>query len=557
MNFKIKRYAFSLVVFNICIRFAVDYTNRIIMKSILFLLGASLLLLTSCSTEMDSSLDNSIVEENAPLNINVINASTKAGSSGSLLPNNSEIGVFVTKSDGSDYHSNPPYTNIKYTGTGDTYANTWTVDPSTPVYLNFENATAYAYYPRLSSGVSLTSIPINNDGTDWMFSTPVEELNILNATANFSMQHAMSIIRVTIERLTEADDGSITQVTIDGNGWARSASLNLKTGTMSNFKGIGEQLVETNIGSLSAMNLTYDHMILPTGNTTNLTFTVTYDSKIYTSTISDITFLTNKVYNYKLSVGHNEALLINPVSVTDWDRSFSADLDYSTYNPIISWGEAKLFDGVYGILADGKAMFYDEALKTSETLTGVAFVIKGKAYQVAKVNAYDDKNFQWVMDNTTVPGLTNYDKADGTNMTGHLGGPNTPQLSQDPYTWTAGALTDFDGPANTAKIIAALSNNSDDINIGKAVMDFRNGTNNEGKTDWFIPSCGELACMYLMRNELNALLAKVNGGSAIFTWDYWSSSIPHSGGVWTVTTDGCVYPWSNSSYLKLRLFRAL
>ena len=64
-----------------------------------------------------------------PLSINVISTPTKAQVSGTLLPVNSELGVFVTKSDGTDYLTGNPYNNIKYTGTGETNANTWTVDP--------------------------------------------------------------------------------------------------------------------------------------------------------------------------------------------------------------------------------------------------------------------------------------------------------------------------------------------------------------------------------------------------------------------------------------------
>ena len=75
-----------------------------------------------------------------------------------------------------------------------------------------------------------------------------------------------------------------------------------------------------------------------------------------------------------------------------------------------------------------------------------------------------------------------------------------------------GALRDFNGQANTAAILSAQNNGEDDYTIGKAVMDFRSGSNNEDQVDWFVPSCGELAYMFLIKTELSTLLGKVDGG---------------------------------------------
>ena len=183
------------------------------MKTNLFLLGALTLLFVACQDELQQLDNQAVGEGKTPLSINVIaNPTTKSQVKGTLLPPDSELGVFVTKPDGSNYVTDNPYNNIKYTGTGETNATTWTVDPSTPVYLNSETATAYAYYPRQASYNDLTSIPITNDGTDWMYSAPVENLDFQNATAPFSLQHAMSIIRIKIERVNTSDHGTISKV---------------------------------------------------------------------------------------------------------------------------------------------------------------------------------------------------------------------------------------------------------------------------------------------------------------------------------------------------------
>ena len=226
--------------------------------------------------------------------------------------------MFVTKSDGTDYLTENPYNNIKYTGTGETNATTWTVDPATPVYLNVEKATAYAYFPRQESYNDLTSISITNDGTDWMYSAPEGNLDFQNATAAFSMQHAMSIIRVKIERAKATDQGTISKVTIDGNGWATGATLNLKEGTIGNYADENSQLVKTDVGTLGESALTYDHWVVPTGNTTDMTFKVSLDDLTFKSTQTNVTLQPGKVYNYKLTVSYTDGLVINEVTMTDW-----------------------------------------------------------------------------------------------------------------------------------------------------------------------------------------------------------------------------------------------
>ncbi len=314
------------------------------MKTNLFLLGALTLLFVACQDELQQLDNQAVGEGKTPLSINVIaNPTTKSQVKGTLLPPDSELGVFVTKPDGSNYVTDNPYNNIKYTGTGETNATTWTVDPSTPVYLNSETATAYAYYPRQASYNDLTSIPITNDGTDWMYSAPVENLDFQNATAPFSLQHAMSIIRIKIVRVNDSDHGTISKVTIDGNSWATGATLNLKESTIGAYTGEGSQLVQTNVGELSASALTYDHWVVPTGNTSDLTFKVTMDGKTYKSSLSNVTLVAGKVYNYKLTVNITAGLTINEVTMTDWDDLAETNMDVKFEN----W--QTLTDGVYAV----------------------------------------------------------------------------------------------------------------------------------------------------------------------------------------------------------------
>ena len=88
------------------------------MKSNLFFLGAALLLLASCSSELDMPRNEALVEGKTPLSVNVLaNPSTKALVNSTALPGGSKIGVKLVKSaDGSAY-DNKTYNNIFYSTT--------------------------------------------------------------------------------------------------------------------------------------------------------------------------------------------------------------------------------------------------------------------------------------------------------------------------------------------------------------------------------------------------------------------------------------------------------
>ena len=157
-------------------------------------------------------------------------------------------------------------------------------------------------------------------------------------------------------------------------------------------------------------------------------------------------------------------------------------------------------------------------------------MVKGKVYQVAKTNAlgYDgtDIVYNWKTGCFDIGALKNYRYLDGEVTGGYLDGVTAPQMPNDPSQWTAGALSGFEGAHNTEAIIAAQTVDGviQDETLGKAVLSFRENVNlNEGYDDWFAPSCGELAFMYLHRAALNELLEKA-GEVGLVDRYYWTSS---------------------------------
>ena len=175
-------------------------------------------------------------------------------------------------------------------------------------------------------------------------------------------------------------------------------------------------------------------------------------------------------------------------------------------------------NGVYAVDASGKLIDYTTA---DSTALGVALVAGEHKFMIAKSDATNDGsnyNLYYDYDKGDLS-LTNYSTADGTNRYGYL----RTELSTDFTTWTAGALSDFNGKTNT-QVIAASSSNAKDM--CKVLETFNAGTNsqsNEGHNDWYVPACGQLALMYLAKTDINAALAKI-GGTAFESYYYWSSS---------------------------------
>lgn len=209
-------------------------------------------------------------------------------------------------------------------------------------------------------------------------------------------------------------------------------------------------------------------------------------------------------------------------------------------------------DGVYAVNTNGELINYSTA---DENCIGVVLVAGEHKFMIAKSDATNDGsnyNLYYDYDKGDLS-LTNYSNADGTNSYGYLGGSSTPQLSQDFTTWTAGALSDFNGKTNT-EVIAASSSNAKDM--CKVLETFNAGSDNQGHTDWYVPACGQLALMYLAKTDINAALAKI-GGTALESDYYWSSSENGSSYAWNVNFDNgnVSYGRSKSNFYRVRFVR--
>ena len=471
------------------------------MRSKFFFLGAVSLLLASCSSELDLPVNEALEGgDKVPLSVTVSEKPyTKALGqvTGTSFSGGAKVGVFVTGEDGGSYDGRI-YNNLLLTNTETPgyIGNAWSFMGS-PVLLSTSKAKVYAYYPHRDAEVSLNSITISNDNVDWMYTpTPATDVSMLNPTASLSMEHAMTIINVKILASNSASTGTIKKLTLDGTGWATSAKLDLQNGTIGSYEGVGAQLLLENLGDLSTSGTTESFWVVSNMTPSVIKFEIMVDNRMFTiTTPSEFTLQRGKAYTFTLNVEDPVSASVSKISMTNW---VSEAVNYdTTRKTIVTLEEAKTMYGVYGMLSDGRLMVYDEARSTTETLTKAILVVGGNAYQIAKVDATGYNGAKKVC----------WDKNDNTDIAD-----------------LANNTMAYNGQANTAIILAAQSNGTEDYTIGKAVMDFRNNsTYNEGYTDWFVPSSYELRSIRDNKAALNTLLSKI-GGTAFVDAYYWSST---------------------------------
>ena len=490
---------------------------------------------TGCSSEEQLGM-YSIEDVTTPLSINVSNT-FETGMDGvitkSQFSDGSSLGLFLTMEDGNSAYDTP-YNNIKYISSTSGGNQVWTATPN-PILLTGTKANVYAYYPYDANYKDITKIPIDvTEDKDVMWADYASDIYNANPSATLSMNHALSVIRLSLSKGDYSGAGSIESIKIQGECMAKTGTLNAQTGDVTVIEGgtkIDLGITAENPVTLTTAPKTLDQYVIPASTSGPIKVTVKMDGITF-ETISSTSFAPERSKIYKFGLAFKDSkLLMSTVSIDEIAEVSMGDVfPFTTAN-----------DGVYGIDADGKLLTYDDASK-AVTLRGVAIMICGRTLQIANVGS----SSVFGLTTIDVAGLYNYNTADGTNISGYLNGSGTSKLSQDYTTWfsTNGALSDFNGKKNTEIIIEAIGGTTENT-IAKATVDFRAGASNQGYDDWFIPSCGELAYMYLKVSEINALLAKCGGTSLTFLSEsseyadvYWSSSEYNAFNMWGIDFNG-------------------
>lgn len=234
-----------------------------------------------------------------------------------------EIGLFVsTGAVNTPYNGVAANKNVK-----SAFTTVWT--QATPVYLSSTKATIYAYYPWTAAGTDGTAIAIDHTSqTDFMYATPVANINNRQPKAAITMNHALSLVQFNFKKENYTGVGSLTAITIanksGGSSLISNGTLNLTTGVIT--KGAGKEPVTraTNLPQTIGTwtEATYPKMlVIPTAATAaagDIVISFTVDGQVYNWNVPAATaWEQGKQNTYTVTI-KGTALEVSPVTITPW-----------------------------------------------------------------------------------------------------------------------------------------------------------------------------------------------------------------------------------------------
>lgn len=190
----------------------------------------------------------------------------------------------------------------------------------------------------------------------------------------------------------------------------------------------------------------------------------------------------------------------------------------------------------------------------SNDCIGVVLNAQGKRFMIEK---YEDLNesyvtagsgkdstyvFYWGREDTDQTGITNYIRVHWDDVYGYLKSESgsyggTPNLPANITAWTNGALSDWNGKANSdvlKGVTTGRGSYTSYATIGHVLNTFLASADAKGYDDWYIPSCGELSLIYMNLTSVNNALLAIGGQQFDTSSRYWSSSEVDQNDAWYV-----------------------
>lgn len=291
-------------------------------------------LMTACSS--DDITESSIPTQTLQLSMKAPGEpdgiTTRAMITDTWFPTTAMVGLTVVKtSDGSTYDGTGTY-NIPYRPAAASVTAQWNpVTTGTDILLSATKATLYGYYPY-TEDIDITALPIhvqptNTATADYMWGTPVPNLNDHTPTATMTMHHALSRVKVRFHKNVYTGDANLSLVGISGAGIASSGTLNTKTGAITvaaedphritrSIEPFSLLTADENNGVEQYYEMEF--VIVPTGQTTTLSTHINLDGSGYTvTTASNYTFVSGKIYTFDINLLSN-TLNYGNVQIEDW-----------------------------------------------------------------------------------------------------------------------------------------------------------------------------------------------------------------------------------------------
>ena len=293
------------------------------MKKTLAMMSAALCLITSCSER--ENFPGSETDDKHPLSLSVITAQiSRSLITGNSLDDGTRIGVTLTDTRGETYDG-IEYSNICFTAEGNGSSQSWS--PEQEIMLSSSKAVLYAYHPYSDEVNDISNIIVKADSenqTDYMYATPVTELNNHNHEADVQLQHALSAVRVSITRGSYSGTGRISSISINGENMATEGILDARNGQLSSLKGIGSSISPAispiTIGSSPAV---FDILAIPSGRRGSIGIEIHMDGETFEIDTDPVNLSQGTVSVIDVTI-NNSSVTVVPVKVSQWTYSNAA-----------------------------------------------------------------------------------------------------------------------------------------------------------------------------------------------------------------------------------------
>lgn len=257
---------------------------------------------------------------------------TRAMIADTYFPTTARVGLTVLKTANGSAYDGTGTNNIPYQPTAASTTANWTpVTTGNDILLSAVKATLYGYYPY-AVDADITALPMqvattNAATPDYMWGTPVPNLNDHAPTAAMTMHHALSRVIVRIHKNVYTGTAALTHIGISGAGIATAGTLNTKTGAISvatddthrisrSIESFELKTAEENNGTEQYYETEF--IIVPTGQTTTLTTHINLDGSGYSvTTASNYSFVSGKIYTFDAYLRSN-TLNYGNVQIEDW-----------------------------------------------------------------------------------------------------------------------------------------------------------------------------------------------------------------------------------------------
>ena len=192
------------------------------------------------------------------------------------------IGLFLLDGSGNAYGKNAG--NVRY-GYSD---GKWTA--ASPLRIGNTEGTLVGYYPYSSTVTDITAIPVASsiNGIDYLFGS-IEEITSAKAKSeSLTLSHALTRLRITFKRdASFVGTGTLSSLTIEGDGIAASGTLNATSGEITATK---SAFTVSGLNASISTGLTEDCLVVPAAASNApqaVTLRFTVDGKAYKVDLTD------------------------------------------------------------------------------------------------------------------------------------------------------------------------------------------------------------------------------------------------------------------------------